>query len=177
MVGLRMLATALFVAALAGCAGIPEGIEPVKGFELARFLGTWYEIARLDHPFERGLERVTAHYALRPDGTIEVVNRGFDPARGEWREARGRARFAGDPGVGALRVTFFGPFYGAYNVIALDREGYQYALVCGADRDFLWLLARTPDPEPEVVESLIATARGLGFATERLLFVRHGPGP
>ncbi len=95
---------------LAGCAQIPDGLRAVEGFDADRYLGTWYEIARLDHRFERGLTNVTATYARRPDGSIDVLNRGFDPEQGRWDEARGRARFAGAPDVAMLEVSFFGPF-------------------------------------------------------------------
>ena len=100
------------IALLAGCAQIPDGVQAVEGFDTARYLGKWYEIARLDHRFERGLTNVTAVYTARDDGSIGVDNRGFDPAKGEWRQAEGRAKLAGAPGSGMLKVSFFGPFYG-----------------------------------------------------------------
>jgi len=159
---------------LTSCTGIPEGVEPVTGFEIDRYLGTWYEIARLDHPFERGLERVTAVYEPRDDGGIHVVNRGFDPKEKQWREALGKAYFVEDPTIGRLKVSFFGPFYGGYNIIDLDREGYAHALVCGPDRSYLWILARTPSLDESVTARLVRTARDLGFETDALLFVRHG---
>ena len=115
---------ALLVLVLAGCLGVPQGAVPVRGFELDRYLGKWYEIARLDHPFERGLTNVTAQYSQRNDGGVGVVNRGFKTADSEWEEADGKAYFVGDPTVGMLKVSFFGPFYGAYNVIALDQQAY-----------------------------------------------------
>src|SRR5512147_1513697 len=130
---------AILCLSLCGCVGIPENVQPVKGFEVDRYLGTWYEVARLDHAFERGLERVTAEYSLRDDGGIRVVNRGFDPVKGVWKEAEGKAYFVGPSDVARLKVSFFGPFYGGYNVIALDRENYRYALVCGPDTSYLWL--------------------------------------
>ena len=158
---------------LAGCAGTPDGIEPVRGFEVQRYLGTWYEVARLDHPFERGLERITARYELRADGGLRVVNRGYDVDRGEWREAEGKAYFTGSPDVASLKVSFFGPFYGGYNVIALDGDGYQWALVCGPSRDYLWILSRQPGLAPEVLGRLQELASRLGFETSRLIFVEH----
>jgi len=164
---------AILCLSLCGCVGIPENVQPVTGFEVDRYLGTWYELARLDHAFERGLERVTARYSLREDGGIRVINRGFDADSGTWKEAEGRAYFVGDPDVGRLKVSFFGPFYGGYNVIALDREHYRYALVCGPDTSYLWLLARTPDLDPTIVAQLVDRAAALGFATGGLIYVQH----
>ena len=166
-------ARALALVVLASCTGVPDGVQPVSGFDLERYLGTWYEIARLDHGFERGLSRVTASYSLRKGGGINVVNRGYDAESGKWKEAAGKAFPNAEPGVGRLKVSFFGPFYGGYNIIALDDAGYQYSMVCGPDRSYLWLLARTPDLDSSVVEGLVARAAALGFAVEELIFVEH----
>lgn len=157
---------------LQACSQLPENIEPVTDFDVNRYLGTWYEIARLDHSFERGLQQVTAEYSLRDDGGIKVVNRGFDTQKQEWDEATGKAYFVGDKNIGQLKVSFFGPFYGGYNIIALD-EAYQYAMVCGPDRSYLWILARTPDLDQSIVDSLVKAAGGLGFATQELIYVDH----
>ena len=158
---------------LAGCTGMPEGATPVSGFDVNRYLGTWYEIARLDHAFERGLENVTAQYSLRQDGGLRVLNRGFDAARGKWREAEGKAYFVGDAQTGRLKVSFFGPFYGGYNIIRLDHSGYRYALVCGPDTSYLWILARSPRLDKAIVNELVSHAAGLGFDTSQLVYVRH----
>lgn len=157
---------------LAGCSGVPDGVKPVENFELARYLGRWYEIARLDHSFERGLGQVTADYRLRDDGRIEVINRGFDAEEGKWREADGIARFQGAQDVGSLEVSFFGPFYGAYNVLVLDAE-YRYAVVAGPNRDYLWILAREPQLARAVLDKLIAQAAEWGFPTGELIFIEH----
>jgi len=157
----------------AGCTGLPDNVTPVSGFDVDRYLGKWYEIARLDHSFERGLEKITAHYSLREDGGIRVVNRGYDEVREQWREAEGKAYFIGDPKTGRLKVSFFGPFYGSYNVIELDRTGYQYALVCGPDNSYLWILARQPDLDMTIVEKLVVHAGFLGFETRQLIYVNH----
>jgi len=138
---------------------------------LSRYLGTWYEIARLDHSFERGLTRVTATYSLREDGGIKVVNRGFDARKQEWREAIGKAYFVESPDIGRLKVSFFGPFYGGYNIIDLDKENYSYALVSGPTRAYLWILARDQKLEPSVLNHLVNKAKALGFATEQLIYV------
>jgi len=160
----------LLVIALGGCVGVPEGIEPVAGFDSERYLGTWYEIARLDHSFERGLTHVTAHYERRDDGGVAVLNRGFDTGAGAWDEADGRAYFVEDPATGYLKVSFFGPFYGSYVVFALDSE-YRWALVSGPNRGYLWLLARTPTLEPSLQSRLVERAAAAGFDTEELIFV------
>ncbi len=156
-----------------GCTGIPDGVQAVTGFELDRYLGTWYEIARLDHSFERGMSNVTANYSMRDDGGVSVLNRGYKVSKGEWGEASGKAYVVGDVDVGQLKVSFFGPFYGGYNIVELDKSGYQYALVAGPDRDYLWILSRTAQMEPDVLQSLVNKARELGFATDELIFVEH----
>ena len=157
----------------AGCIGFPKGAEPVRGFELARYLGKWYEIARLDHSFERGLSRVTAEYSLREDGGLRVINRGFSAADNAWREAEGRAYFVEDPDLAHLKVSFFGPFYGTYAVFELDRENYAYAFIAGYDTSYLWLLSRTPSVDEGLLNRFRERARLAGFDTEKLIFVEQ----
>jgi apolipoprotein D and lipocalin family protein len=164
------LATTLL---LAGCLGMPEQVSPVSGFELDRYLGKWYEIARLDHSFEEGLSRVTAEYSLREDGGVAVLNSGYSADDNEWRQAEGKAFFVEDSTTGYLKVSFFGPFYGSYVIFDLDRENYQYAFVSGPDHDYLWLLARTPDLPTEIVERFIAEAERRGFDSNALIMVEH----
>jgi apolipoprotein D and lipocalin family protein len=160
-------------ALLTGCVGIPENVTPVDNFDINRYLGTWYEIARLDHSFERELTKVTADYRPGKDGGITVLNRGFSPGKNRWKQTEGKAYFIGDPTVGRLKVSFFGPFYGAYNIIELDRENYQYALVCGPDTSYLWILARDSGIDPETVSRLVSKAASLGFDTDRLIYVEQ----
>lgn len=155
---------------ISGCASIPEGVEAVEGFELGRYLGTWHEIARLDHSFERGLVGVTAEYSMREDGGVRVLNSGFDPAKNEWRRAEGRAYFTGAATSGRLKVSFFRPFYGGYNIVELDKENYSYSLVSGPNRSYLWILARSPELPPAVLERLTARAAALGFDTGKLVY-------
>lgn len=156
---------------LAGCLGMPEGLQPVSGFELDRYLGTWYEIARLDHSFERGLSRVTAEYSMREDGGVQVVNRGFDAESNEWKEAAGKAYVVEDENLGYLKVSFFGPFYGSYVVFELDHEGYQYAFISGPDTSYLWLLSRSPTVSPAVISRFLERATAYGFDTDSIIFV------
>ena len=159
---------------LTGCSTAPpEGLTSVTPFEVKRYLGKWYEIARLDHSFERGLTDVSATYSLQPDGSLEVINRGFNTKKDEWKSATGRALFTGSQNQGSLKVSFFGPFYGGYHVLALDQTGYQWALVAGPDRDYLWILARNKVLAPEIREQLVTQAKKMGFATDKLIWVEH----
>ncbi|KPJ93363.1 MAG: lipocalin [Gammaproteobacteria bacterium SG8_11] len=156
-----------------GCVSIPDNVQPIDGFELNRYLGTWYEIARLDHSFERGLMQVTATYSMRDDGGVKVINRGFNAKKNEWDEAEGKAYFVGESSIGRLKVSFFGPFYGGYNIIELDKQNYQYSLVCGPDKSYLWILARDPNIDKQIVDRLVAKAQDLGFSIDELIFVGH----
>jgi apolipoprotein D and lipocalin family protein len=153
----------------AGCTGVPQGIDPVRGFDAERYLGTWHEIARLDHSFERGLEQVTATYSRREDDGIAVLNRGFEPAKDVWKTAEGRAYFQSTPDVASLKVSFFGPFYGGYHVFELDPE-YRWAMISGPSREYLWILARQPQLPADILEDLIAKASAAGFETGALIF-------
>jgi len=159
---------------LAACTGMPEGVRPVGGFELDRYLGKWYEIARLDHSFERGLSQVTAEYSLREDGGVRVLNRGFSAAKGEWKEAEGKAYFVESEDLGYLKVSFFGPFYGSYIVFELDSDEYQYAFISGPNTSFLWLLARTPNVSDDILQRFTKRAEELGFDTDSLILVDQG---
>ena len=158
---------------LAGCTPVPSGIKPVRNFEIERYLGTWYEIARLDHRFERGLSRVSASYSKRPDGGIDVLNRGYNEATGEWKNSVGRAYLLNSTQTASLKVTFFWPFYAGYHVIELDQKDYSYALVSGPDRDYLWILSRTPELDKTVIQKLVDKASELGFVTDDLIFVEQ----
>lgn len=158
---------------LGGCTQLPSGVQPVKNFEISRYLGKWYEIARLDHSFERGLSNVTADYSLREDGMVRVINRGYSLENNRWKSATGKAKFVRTPDEGFLKVSFFGPFYGSYIVFELDHEGYQYGLVSGPNKDYLWILARQPVLTDATRTALLQKAKNIGFATEELLFVSH----
>ena len=157
---------------MTGCTGVPKGIEPVTGFDQQRYLGTWYEIARLDHSFEEGLSQVTAEYSLNNDGSIKVVNRDYNAEAGEWKEAEGRAVFVGDSNVGHLKVSFFGPFYASYVVFELDDQ-YTTAYITGYDRDYLWLMSRTPEVSDEVLDAFKARAEAEGFELGELIVVEQ----
>ena len=167
---MRSRLVAAMAVLLVGCTGMPEGIETVEDFELERYLGTWYEIARLDHRFERGLSNV--NYSMKEDGGVRVLNRGRN-ADGEWEEAEGKAYFVDRPDAGRLKVSFFGPFYGGYNIVELDKVDYGYALVVGPNRDYLWILARQPDLDAATLQRLVAAARELDFPVDDLIYVEH----
>jgi len=158
---------------LSGCMGMPKNVTPVEDFNLNRYLGKWYEIARLDHSFERGLNNVSATYSLREDGGVDVVNRGYSVADASWSSAEGKAYFAKGKTTGYLKVSFFGPFYSSYVIFGLDSREYQYAFVSGYKNSYLWLLSRNPTIDEEVKARFIEKARNFGFDTENLIFVEH----
>jgi len=160
------------IALLSGCTGIPEGVKPVNDFKIDRYLGTWYEIVRLDHSFERGLTNVTANYRTRQDGGIDVLNRGYDTQKGAWREANGIAYFLGNPDIASLKVSFFGPFYGGYHVMALDPD-YRWAMIAGPSHKYFWLLSRTPELPSARLEALLQIAREAGFVLDGMIRVTH----
>jgi apolipoprotein D and lipocalin family protein len=168
---------ALLIAALLGlnaCSTTaPEGITAVTPFDIERYQGKWYEIARLDHSFERGLSDVSASYRQQPDGSVEVLNRGYDSKRNDWRQALGRALFTGDTNRGSLKVSFFGPFYGGYHVMALDQQNYHWAMVVGPNRDYLWILARDKRLPEVVREQLLRAAGAAGIDTRKLIWVEQ----
>ncbi|QLE86669.1 lipocalin [Shewanella sp. Scap07] len=155
---------------LSGCTSLPDDITPVDNFELSKYLGTWYEVARLDHSFERGMSAVTATYSMREDGGVKVLNRGFIDAEQQWDDAQGKAYFVDGTDVGHLKVSFFGPFYGAYVVYELDAE-YQYAFITSYSRDYLWFLSRTPTVDEALMARFSQQAKQMGFASEQIIWV------
>lgn len=173
---LTALVAAMGVSVLAGCSAPPEGVKPITGFEAERYMGKWYEVARLDHSFERGLKNVTADYALNDDGSVRVLNKGQDEASCEWSEAEGRAEFLGAPDIASLKVTFFWPFSGGYHVVMLD-EDYTSALVAGPSFEYLWLLSRTPEMDEGLQAAYLKKADALGFDTGQLIFVSQENAP
>lgn len=148
---------------------VPDDITPVNHFDAARYLGKWYEIARLDNKFEKNMVNVSANYSLRDDNGIKVVNRGFDNEKQVWQESIGRAYFLGATDVAALKVSFFGPFYGGYNVVKLDKD-YQVALIAGSNKEYLWILARTPCISDELKTAYVEKAKEIGFDINKLNF-------
>jgi apolipoprotein D and lipocalin family protein len=159
---------ALFL--LSGCTALPENVTPVSDFELKRYLGKWYEIARLDHSFERDMVEVTAEYSMHPDGGVRVLNRGYEVTEEQWSQAEGRAHFVGDENTGHLKVSFFGPFFGSYVIFELDKQNYHYAFVSGPSKSYLWLLSRTPEVDDDVLQLFHRRAAELGFDTDALIY-------
>lgn len=151
---------------------IPEGAKAVTQFDAEKYLGTWYEIARFDFKFERGLSKTTANYSMNDDGSIHVVNRGYDAEKGKWKESVGRAVFVGEPDVAMLKVSFFGPFYSGYNVVALDPD-YQYALIAGRNLDYMWLLSREKTMPEKIRNKYLDIAKNIGYDISRLVWVEQ----
>jgi len=158
---------------LTGCLGHPEAVKPVINFELNNYLGKWYEIARLDHSFERGLEKVTAEYSLLEDGGVKVTNRGFSSEKNKWNEAVGKAFFVREANEGHLKVSFFGPFYSSYVIFGLDKENYQYAFVSGYSKSYLWFLSRSPKVNDKMKEEFKKKSKELGFEIQDLIWVKQ----
>ncbi len=157
-----------------GCQSAPKNVVAVADFEVDRYLGKWYEVARFDFVHEKNMDNVTAEYSMNDDGSIRVKNRGYNYVKDEWKESIGKAKFQGSPAVGALKVSFFGPFYSGYNVIALD-PNYQSALVSGKNYDYLWILSRTPSLPEATKTEYLEIADSLGFDIDKLVWVEHNP--
>lgn len=160
------------ISLITSCVKSPEGAVAVKPFDKSKYLGKWYEIARLDFKHERNLNNTTAEYSLNDNGTIKVDNKGYNYVKNEWDQAIGKAKFVDDPNEARLKVSFFGPFYAGYNVIAID-DNYQYALVAGASLDYMWILSRTTSVPESVKQDYLNKAKSLGYKTENLVWVEH----
>ncbi|MBP2615234.1 lipocalin family protein [Chryseobacterium jejuense] len=156
---------------LASCSSMPEKARPVSQFDVNRYLGTWYEIARFDYRFEKDLDNALAQYSLNADGSVKVVNSGYNFKKNKWVSANGTARFRGGKDVAALKVSFFGPFYAGYNVVAL--ENYKYALVAGRNLDYLWILSREKTIPENIKQIFISKAQEIGYDTSKLIWVKQ----
>ncbi|MDO5524095.1 MAG: lipocalin family protein [Bacteroidia bacterium] len=158
---------------LSSSSALPKGAVPVTNLDPEKYLGKWYEIARFDFFFEKNVDNTTAHYSLNDDGSIKVVNRGYNYKKEKWQEADAKAKFISTPNVGRLKVSFFGPFYSPYNIIEIDGD-YQYALVVGKNTDYIWFLSRTPEMPESIKQKYLQTAESLGYDLTRLVWVEHG---
>ena len=158
---------------MVGCTAIPDGLKPVDNFEIERYLGKWYEIARLDHSFERSMSNVSATYTADDSGDITVVNRGYKEDTGNWKSIRGVARPIGNENTGSLKVSFFGPFYGGYHIIDLDQQNYSYAMVVGPSRSYFWILSRSKVMDESVLDELVLKAEASGIDTKKLILVEQ----
>lgn len=157
---------------LSSCASIPKKAVAVKDFEVDEYLGTWYEIARFDFRFEKDLDNTSAQYKLDDNGNVIVLNSGYNYVKKKWSKADGLAKFRGDKDVAELKVSFFGPFYSGYNVVALDRT-YQYALIAGKNLDYLWILSRNKTIPETVKSEYLKIAKDMGYDTSKLIWVKH----
>jgi apolipoprotein D and lipocalin family protein len=169
----RALLGIVGVFSFSSCSTIPQGVEAVTPFDVKRYQGKWFEVARLDFKFERNLNNTSATYSLSKDGSVRVVNRGYSYVKKQWKQAVGKAKMVGNPNVAMLKVSFFGPFYSGYNVIALDSE-YRYALVAGKSLKYLWILSRETTIPEDVRQRYLKLADSLGYKTSELVWVRHG---
>jgi len=169
----KFLGLLLFVV-VSGCSSstIPPGAKAVENLDKTKYLGKWYEIARLDFYFEKGLNKTSAFYELNSDGSIKVVNRGFDSAKNKWKESVGKAKFVGKETTGMLKVSFFGPFYGGYNILAIDGD-YQYALIAGEELSYLWILSRTKTIPDSIKSKYLQIAQQIGYKTKDLIWVKQ----
>lgn len=167
-----ILSAVCVLSLFSGCSSIPKGAAAVSNLNKAKYLGKWYEIARFDFSFEKNLNNTTAEYTIREDGYIGVLNKGYNHKKNKWKEARGRARFRGSGTIGELEVSFFGPFYGAYNIIALDPD-YKYALIAGSSTKYLWILSREKTIPDEIKQNYLTAAEAAGYDTDRLIWVEH----
>ena len=152
-----------------GCKAQSKVDNSVSGdLNLDKYLGTWYEIARFDHKFERGIQFCKANYSLREDGKVAVLNTGIK--NGEPSEAKGKAKLTDNPRI--LRVSFFGPFYGDYRIMLLDKD-YQWVLVGGSDDSYLWILSRTPRLTDEMKTTILNEATRRGYDVGKLIWVEQ----
>lgn len=170
MRGVIIMGLLTFIAV--SCSTIPRGATAVTDFDKDRYLGTWYEIARFDFRFEKDLNNTTATYSLNPNGTVKVYNRGYNYVKKQWQDATGKAKFVGDPTVAMLKVSFFGPFYAGYNVVALDPD-YRYALIIGSSPEYMWILSREKTIPDNIKQQYLEIARGIGCETDNLIWVEH----
>ena len=150
--------------------GVPNGVQPLEPFDLERYLGRWYELARLDAGASRGLTDTSVEFSQRPDGCVQALHRGFDPQAWQWRHARASVRPADRPNIGYLHISFVWPAAASHVVVATDDE-YRAAVACGHNREQLWLLARSPQVRPAVRAALMERARAAGFDVDSLLWV------
>lgn len=154
------------------CASIPKNAKPVENFDVDKYLGSWYEIARFDFRFEKDMNNVMAQYGLNEKNNVTVLNSGYNYKKEEWVSANGVAKFRGDKNKAALKVSFFGPFYSGYNVIALD-DDYKYALVAGKSLKYLWIISREKSIPEEIKTAYLKIAQDIDYDTSKLIWVEH----
>ena len=168
----KIVAVVVIALSFHSCSTIPQGAKAVQPFDKEKYLGKWYEIARLDFKFEKDLNNTTAEYSVNDNGTIKVDNKGYNYKKEEWVQSIGKAKFVNEEDVAMLKVSFFGPFYAGYNVIALD-DKYQYALVVGGSLDYMWILSRETTIPEEIKTEYLKIAQDIGYNTSELIWVEH----
>lgn len=151
---------------------VPDGITVVENFDVKSYAGKWYEIARFDFKQEKDLSNVTADYSLEEDNVIKVVNKGFNTVKQEWKEAEGKAKFLDDTTKGALKVSFFGPFYSGYNIVAMEPD-YKNALIFGETKDYIWFLSRDKTMSEDVKNKFLKIAKDAGYDLDRLVWTKQ----
>lgn len=169
--------TSLITSILVGLCGMASAQQidnsTITAFDLDRYLGKWYEVARYDHAFERGLVGTTAEYTLRGDGKIKVLNSGYlDTLDGSYQQSVGKAKPNSNGKPGQLRVSFFGPFYGDYYILDLAPD-YSYSVVGSSSPRYLWILSRTPHMNPEVKTRIVDNLQRRGYDTDKLIWVEQ----
>jgi apolipoprotein D and lipocalin family protein len=169
---MKNLAITLIVLMMISCQSTKNSILPIEGFELNRYLGTWHEIVRLPHRFEKNLIDVTAEYQILDENRIKVINRGYNTKKEKWSQSTGVAKFKGDENIGELRVSFFRPFYGAYKIIELDKENYSWVMITSSNYNYFWILAREPQMSQQVLEELIEKAKEYGFDISKFIYLQ-----
>lgn len=166
----------LLLSAVAAGTALYNILKPVKSnvlvvqhFKIEKYLGEWYELARMDFRWERNLKNVKATYTLNEDGTVRVNNQGYHILKDQYKQSVGKARFVADEASAALEVSFFGPFYSGYNVVQLDAD-YKYALVFGQNLKYMWLLSREKTMPEDVRDAYLAYAKEAGYAIADLVW-------
>lgn len=167
------LGAVAFTLSFASCVSIPKNATAVRNFDQQKYLGKWFEVARLDFKYEKHMSHVTAVYSMNSDGSIRVENRGYHELKQEWKTSTGKAKVVKEPTEARLKVSFFGPFYSGYNVIAIDQD-YKYALVAGNNLKYLWLLSRQETMPDQVKNNYLKRARDLGYQIDDLVWTVQG---
>jgi apolipoprotein D and lipocalin family protein len=167
-----LMLTFFIITGFYSCSTLPKGAVAIETFDKEKYLGKWYEIARLDFKYERDLNNTTAEYSLNKNGTIEVDNKGYHTKEEKWKQSIGVAKLVGDENIGMLKVSFFRPFYGGYNIIAIDPD-YKYALVAGSSLKYLWFLSRDTTMPEETKNKYLKIAEDIGYTTADLIWVEH----
>ena len=153
-------------------ASVPNHIKVVTPFDIKKFDGTWYEIARFDFKHEKDLSNVTANYTLKENGGVQVLNKGYNYVKNKWEEAKGKAKFTTSNKDGSLQVSFFGPFYAGYHVVMMEPD-YETALIFGDTTDNIWILSRTKTISEATKQKYLTHAKKAGYDLNRMVWTKH----